>query len=239
MRRIPLSNIATCLVLLGLLACSPGDGSEVDSGASPRIPFADQPLAEGEFALVSTAGDTLRFAVASSHRDLRLARYRRASTGLDSLVAIIDPRSYAPISSFQRVHREDGSLTAEVSYGRGFDGQARLAITTPEGRHETNVRTPPPTLDQAQLPLSLAALDFGADRVVSFNFVAAFDQRAIPARLEIGAPRQIAHRGERVRAYPVHLRVSGLEERYWFAADPPHNLLRIEELTRQITWSRP
>lgn len=239
MRRIPLSNIATRLVLLGLLACGPGDGSEADPGASPPIPFGDRPLAEGEFTLVSAAGDTLRFVVASSRRDLRLARYRRTSTGFDSLVAIIDPRSHTPVSSFQRVHREDGSLTAEVSYGRGFDGQARLAITTPEGRSETNVRTPPPTLDQAQLPLSLAALDFEANRVVSFNLVAAFDQRAIPARLEIGAPHPIAHRGERVPAYPVHLRVSGLEERYWFATDPPHNLLRIEELTRQITWSRP
>jgi hypothetical protein len=188
MRRIPPSNIATRLVLLGLLACGPGDGSEADPGASPQIPFGDRPLAEGEFTLVSAAGDTLRFAVVSSRRDLRLARYHRANTGLDSLVAILDPRSYAPVSSFQR---------------------------------------------------GLAALDFEANRVVSFNFVAAFNQRAIPARLEIETPRLIGHRGERVRAYPVHLRVSGLEERYWFAADPPHNLLRIEELTRQITWSRP
>lgn len=239
MRRTPLSNIATRLVLLGLVACGPGDGSKAYPVASPRIPFGDRPLAEGEFTLVSAGGDTLRFAIASSRRGLRLARYHRTSTGLDSLVATIDPRSHTPVSSFQRVHREDGSLTAEVSYGRGFDGQARLAIATPEGRRETNVRTPPPILDQAQLPLSLSALDFEPDRVVSFNFVAAFEQQAIPARFEIGAPSPVTHRGVRVRAYPVHLRVSGLEERYWFAADPPHDLLRIEELTRQITWFRP
>jgi hypothetical protein len=130
-------------------------------------------------------------------------------------------------------------LTAEVNYGRGFDGQARLTIVTPTGRRETNVRTPPPTIDQAQLPLILTALDFEAGGVVSFNFVLAFEQRAIPARLEIGALASITHGGARVRAYPVHLRVSWLEERYWFAADPPHDLLRIEELTRNITWSRP
>lgn len=238
MRRIPLFNIAAIPVLLGLSACGPGDGSEAGTEATPQIPFADRPLAEGEFALVSTSGDTLRFAVTSRRRDLRLARYRHTSTGLDSLVAIIDPRSHTPVSSFQRVHRDHGSLTAEVNYGRGFDGQARLAITTPTGRREINVRTPPPTLDQAQIPLTLTALDFEAGRVLSFNFVLAFDQRAIPARLEIGTPGLVTHGGTTVRAYPVHLRVSWLEERYWFAADPPHDLLRIEEVTRNITWSR-
>jgi hypothetical protein len=239
MRFIPLFNIAATSVLLGLVACGPGDGSEDDPGATQRIPFMDRPLAEGELTLVSGGGDTLRLVVTPGRRDLRLARYRRASTGLDSLVAIIDPRSHTPISSFQRVHRDDGSLTAEVNYGRGFDGQARLTIVTPTGRRETNVRTPPPTIDQAQLPLILTALDFEAGGVVSFNFVLAFEQRAIPARLEIGSLASITHGGARVRAYPVHLRVSWLEERYWFAADPPHDLLRIEELTRNITWSRP
>jgi hypothetical protein len=239
MRRIPLFNIAATPILFGLLACGPGDGSEAGTGATPQIPFADRPLAESEFVLVSASDDTLRFAVTSGRRDLRLARYRRTTAGLDSLVAIIDPSLHTPVSSFQRVHRDDGSLTAEVNYGRGFDGQARLAITTPTGQRETNVRTPPPTLDQAQLPLTLTALDFEAGRVVSFNFVLAFEQRAIPARLEIGAPSPVTRGGARVRAYPVHLRVSWLEERYWFAADPPHDLLRIEELTRNVTWSRP
>ncbi len=239
MRCIPLLNIVATAVFAGLMACSSGDGSENGPGGTPPIPFADRPLREGEFALVSTRGDTLRFAVISRRRDLRLARYRRTNLGLDSLVAIIDPRSHTPVSSFQRVHRDDGSLTAEVSYGRGFDGQARLAITTPTGKRETNVRTPPPTLDQAQLPLTLTALDFETGRVVSFNLVLGFEQRAIPARLEIGAPTPVSLGGSRVRAYPVHLRVSWLEERYWFAADPPHDLLRIEEVTRDVTWSRP
>jgi hypothetical protein len=187
--------------------------------------------------MVSAHGDTLRFRISSAEGGARLARYRHLRAGMDSLVALIDPDTKAPIASFQRRHLEAGSVTAQVLYGRGFEGQARLLLATPEGRREDNIRTPPPVLDQSQLPLTLTALPFTNTDSLSFNYVAPFEGRALAARLMISADTLDTAQGSRP-AWRLKLLVSGLDERYWVDAEPPHDLLRIEEVTRNETWTR-
>ncbi|HUP01729.1 MAG TPA: hypothetical protein VM737_09460 [Gemmatimonadota bacterium] len=255
MRRFPIgSPIAGLLVailaglaalLAGLAACGEPDEAPADPLArEDSLPLTARALPAGTFSLVSDIGDTLRFRVSPAGETIILARYRRAAGGVDSAVAVIDAESKAPLASFRRIHTADGSVTAELLYGRGFDGQARLTLTAPQGRQEDNIRTPYPALDAAQLPLVLSALHFGAPDTASFNYIASFEKEAFPARLEIGALVSLpgnepvpAPSGP--AAFRVRLRVSGLEERYWLAAEPPHRLLRFEETTRNVTWTLP
>ena len=238
MRRFPIGS-----PIAGLLAVLAGCGEPGEPPPEPLprgdiLPLTARALPPEEFSLVSDIGDTLRFRVSPDGREVALAFYRRTAGGVDSSTVVVDGTSKAPIASFRRVHGAGGSVTAEVLYGRGFDGQALLILTSPHGRQQDNIRTPPPSLDQAQLPLVLSALDFSAPDTTSFNYIAPFEREAFAARLEIGALGALPDRPE-AAAFPVGVRVSGLEERYWLAAEPPHQLLRYEELTRNVTWTRP
>lgn len=252
MRGFPLLPGLAALAVSFATGCGEQDRSspEVDpdkSGAeTATIPFAfGEPLStgDGDFILVSDAGDTLRFRATSveNGRYVRLVRTRRMPAGLDSVAALIDGRTKAPIASYQRRHTEAGdSIVARVSYGTGFEGQARLTLITPDATGSENLRTPDPLLDAAQIPQTLSALDFSTPDTISFNYVAPFEQRALAARVEIGDLDTLRIGGEPVPAYVVSLRVQGLEERAWFAASPGrHRLLRYEEPTRGVTWTRP
>lgn len=237
MRWLPL------LLLIGsglpALACGGPPPEPAGDGSAPgaTFPLTRRTPAAGEFILAAAIGDTLRFRKTVAGGTLVLARYRRAPGGIDSMVATADAATGVPISSFRRIHGQDGSVTAQVVYGAGFDGQARLTRTSSQGQREDNLRTPGPFLDAAQLPLVLQALDFGRPDTLSFNYVAPFEARSLPAQLAVGELDSLPVSG--TPAYPVHLQVSGLEERYWFAAQSPHDLLRYEEPTRNVTWVRP
>ncbi|MGH7572263.1 MAG: hypothetical protein ACREMK_10510 [Gemmatimonadota bacterium] len=236
MRCFPASTLLLAALATGFAACE----READQppGDLPGLPFSDAVLPTDSFYLVSEIGDTLSFRTSQAEAGTRLARYRRVQGGVDSLVAFIEPRSKAPVSSFQHRHLQSGSVTARVLYGRGFDGQARLITATEEGQREDNVRTPPPVLDAAQIPLSLAALRLADADSLSFNYLAPFERQALAARLVVTGDTLETASGSR-RAWRLRLLVSGLEERYWLDAEPPHRLLRIEEVTRSVTWNRP
>lgn len=236
MRRYPVFTLLLAALATGFSACE--RPPEEDAADVPGLPFTDAVLAADSFILVGANGDTLHFRTSQAEAATRLARYRRLPGGVDSLVALIDPRSKAPIASFQRRHLPSGSVTAQVIYGRGFDGQARLIMATEDRQSEDNIRTPPPVLDAAQVPLSLATLRFGEADSVSFNYLAPFEKKALAARLVVSEDSLVTAAGSRP-AWRLQLLVSGLEERYWLDADPPHRLLRIEEVTRSATWDRP
>lgn len=241
MARLPHFSLAP-LALAALLGCGePADGDPEDPGAgapAARLPFVESPLPEERFQLVSDIGDTLEFAVTSTDDLTRLARYRRVAGGVDSLVAVIHARTKSPVQSVQRIHSATGSLLAGIEYGRGFDGQARLILSSSRGEQRDNIRTPPPILDAAQLPLTLKALRSSAPDSFSFNYVAPFERKALAARID-SRETVLATPGGEVPAREIHLRVSGLEERYWFEPSSPHRLLQLQEVTRNVTWSRP
>lgn len=241
------------LAALAAVAVWIATGCEEDTGVSESdaerageeiatIPFAERDVDADDFVLVSDAGDTLRFTGVSvdDAPHLRLVRTRRTPAGLDSVAALIDVRTKEPIASYQRRHTEEGdTIVARVSYGTGFEGQARLTLTTPRETGTQNLRTPSPVLDAAQIPQTLSALDFSAPDTISFNYVAPFERRALAARVVIGRADTLRLDGADVAAFPVTIRVAGLEERAWFAAANGHRLLRYEESTREVTWTRP
>lgn len=239
MRHVPLSPPAFALIwVVSLTSCGPGDGRVP---LTEGLPLADREIPAGETVLVSDGGDTLRLHAtpADRGRRVRLARYRRVAAGVDSVVAVIDRETRAPLWSFHQVHRSGGgSVTASVAYGEGFEGQARLVLTTDEGRLSENLRTPAPGLDAGQVPLTFTTLAFGSIDSMSINYVAPFDQRAVPAWLVVTSPRTLRLPGGTVETIPVRLVVAGLEEAYWFDRNPPHGLVRMHEVTRGITWTR-
>ncbi len=236
MRRYPASTFLLAALAAGFASCD--RRAEEPAQDVPGLPFSDAVLPADSFHLVSGIGDTLRFRTSQAEAGTRLARYRPGADGVDSLVALIEPRSKVPISSFQHRHLQSGSVTAQVLYGRGFDGQARLVLATSESRAEDNIRTPPPVLDAAQIPLTLGALRLAESDSVSFNYVAPFEKRALAARVVVTSDT-LETAGGSLPAWRLELLVSGLEERYWLDAEPPHRLLRIEEVTRDVTWNRP
>lgn len=239
MRRFPLSCAFALLIVL--IGCGGPNGSPADDpdSVAPAFVLSDQEVPTGEIVLVSNDEDSLRFSVTARRGKTRIARYHRLGGAVDSMVVTIDSDSRAPISSFQRRHDENGrSISALVEYGRGFDGQARLTLAAPNGQRSENLRAPAPTLDGAQIPITFSALEFGAPRSATFNYVAPFEKKALPAQIEVSGQESLALRDGSVPAFRVQLRVSGLEERYWFAFDPPHRLLRLQEVTRRRTWTR-
>ncbi len=236
MARFPAPTLLLAAFAAGFASCDRRPDGPIE--AVPELPFSDAAFPADSFQMVSGAGDTLRFRTSRAAAGTRLARYRRVAGGVDSLVAVIDPATKTPISSYQHRHLESGAVSAEVLYGRGFDGQARLVTASQEARREDNVRTPPPVLDAAQIPLVLSALRLAHSDSLSFNYVAPFERRALAARLVVTADTLDTLGGSRP-AWHLLLLVSGLEERYWLEAEPPHRLLRIEEVTRNVTWDRP
>jgi hypothetical protein len=189
--------------------------------------------------LVSAAGDTLRLS-ASVPEDGRQRLVRtRSGAALDSTAAVIDAATKVPLESFRLATTEDGdTVTARVEYGRGFEGQARLTLATGQSIGVENLRIPQPALDAGQLPLILATLPFDRVDSLHFNYVAPFEKEALAARLLVGPLDTLRIAGAPVAARSVLLQVSGLEERYWFAELSPHALLRLEEITRDRTWTR-
>ncbi|HKY59435.1 MAG TPA: hypothetical protein VJP59_00340 [Gemmatimonadota bacterium] len=235
MSRFPASIPLVAALALVFPACErPPDEATPDV---PRLPFDGSVLGPDSFRMVNGIGDTLRFAVTPTGAGTRIARYRRVDPGVDSLVAIVDPTTLVPVSSLQHRHLTGGAVTAEVRYGEGFDGQARLRLSAARGERDDNIRTPPPVLDAAQIPVSFGALDLGALDSLSFNYVAPFEGRALAARL-VATSDTLTIGGTQHAALRLRLLVSGLEERYWFEAEPPHRLLRIQEVTRNMTWDR-
>lgn len=234
MRMIPPLLVLGLLPLLG--HC--GETEAPSDEPTAALPFDSAPLATGEHRLVSGAGDTLRLRALEPER----GRQRLVTTRLgspDSISVLVDIVTKMPIESYRQAGGGEGdTLTARLEYGRGFEGQARLTLTAPQGAGVENLRTPPPSIDAGQLPLSLAALPFGTVDSLHFNYVAPFEKRALAALLVVGALDTLRIGGEALPAWPVLLRVSGLEERAWFAAEPPHALLRLEERTRRRTWTR-
>ncbi len=235
MTRFPLSITLLAALVMLFQACE-RPPQEVPPDA-PGLPFDGAALEPDSFLMVSGLGDTLRFAVTPTGAGTRIARYRRVEAGIDSLVAVVNPASLVPVSSLQHRHLTGGAVTAEVQYGRGFDGQARLRLSAARGQRDDNIRTPPPVLDAAQIPLSFRALDLGDVDSLSFNYVAPFEGQSLAARLVV-TPDTLSIGGAVRDAVRLHLLVSGLEERFWFEAEPPHGLLRIQEVTRNMTWDR-
>lgn len=190
--------------------------------------------------MTSDTGDTLwlRTYEVDANR-VRLVRYQRLAGGVDSVSATIDARTLAPIASHHHRQTPAGPLTAEILYGAGFEGQARLTLASPTGELSENLRTPPPFLDAGQIPHSLAGLELGSPDTLTFNYVAPFDRQALNAQLILGRLDTFHTLQGPIGAYPVRLRVSGLEERYWISADADgHRLLRWRDVTRGITWTR-
>lgn len=245
MHRIPLPPLALLLSLP--LACGeeeagPRRAADEATAEIATVPFADRGIETGDFALVSARGDTIRFRVRrlENRPAVRLVRLRSRPAGIDSIAALVDAETKEPIASYHRVFTADGdSLVAQVAYGTGFEGQARLSLTTPRVTATDNLRTPDPVLDAAQIPLTLSALAFGEPDTISVNYVAPFERQSLAARLVLGGLDTLRLEDEEVPAWPVKLQVSGLEERYWFSAPPDrYRLLRLEETTRGAVWTR-
>ena len=220
---------------LAVAACADSAPPPPDSSAA--LPLGSSPLAAGEWRFASER-DTLRLVVRppedGRQRLLRIV----SGTADDRTTVLVDATTKLPIESRRVATTADGdSVTAHVEYGRGFEGQARLTLTTAAGSAEENLRTPAPSLDAGQLPLVLAALPLAGADSVHFNYVAPFEKEALAARLLVGRPQDLRVGEAVVRATPIRLQVSGLEERYWFDERPPHTLLRIEETTRGRTWT--
>ncbi|HSD29745.1 MAG TPA: hypothetical protein VLL75_20750 [Vicinamibacteria bacterium] len=221
------------------IACACGEPAPPPAEpAGSALPLDSLPLPTGESRLVSE-DDTLSLAVfdpEEGHQRL----FRSVSGGvLDSMAVVVDVATKRPIESYRVAEAGEGdSVTARIEYGAGFEGQARLTLGGSQGSAVENLRTPPPSLDAGQLPLTLSALRFGDADSVHFNYVAPFEKEALAARLLLG-PLEPLRIGDTVSAaWPVLLQVSGLQERYWFAERPPHELLRLEEITRGRTWTR-
>lgn len=223
--------------LLGLVPLLGCGETEQPPDPTTSLPFDAAPLAPGEQRLVSGRGDTLRLLVLPPEDGRqRLVTLRSRA---DSSSVLLDVETKAPIESYRRAVSGAGdTVSALLEYGRGFEGQARLTLTAPQGHATENLRTPPPALDAGQLPLTLTALPFDGADTLHFNYVAPFEKRALAALLVVGPVDTVRIGGEAIAAWPVLLRVSGLEERAWFATAPPHALLRLEEPTRRRTWTR-
>jgi len=234
MRMIPPLLALGLLPLLG--RC--GETEAPPDEPTAALPFDSAPLSPGEQRLVSAAGDTMRlFALAPRDGRQQLVTTHAGST--DSISVLVDAATKTPIESYRRASAGEGdTMTARIEYGQGFEGQARLTLSAPQRRGIENLRTPAPSLDAGQLPLTLAALPFGTVDSLHFNYVAPFEKRALAALLVVGTLDTVRVGGEALAAWPVLLRVSGLEERAWYAAQPPHALVRLEELTRRRTWTR-
>lgn len=237
MHGFPLYPIVWALPVFAWLACQAPSAEEDRFDSS--LPFDREPSLE-PFDLVSNGGDTLRFLAERGRGEFRLTRLRLAEGRIDSSHIRLDRRSLAPKRSFQRVASDDGSpLEALVEYGAGFDGQARVTIHAEQGEQSRNLRTPDPFLDAMQLPWTFSSLILDEPGTLAFNYIAPFEKRALPARLEIGRARTLRMPSGRTSAIPVRLRVSGLVERYWYAVPPNEPLLlRFQEVTRGITWTR-
>jgi len=237
MLRIPL------VLLFAAWAAAPLACREEEASDAPTagIPFDRHGHFDaGPFTMTSGAGDTLWFGIEFSDGPYaRIVRVRRTRAGIDSLSARIDVRTKAAISSHHEVQTSEGAHTAEVLYGAGYEDQARVTVTTPRGRRVDNLRAPPPYLDPAQLPQTFSALDFARPDTFTFNYVAPFENDALNAQVVIGALEALDLPTGPTPAYPVRLRVSGLEERFWFAAPPGrYRLLRWHDATRGVTWIR-
>ena len=221
------------------IACACGEPAPPPAEpVGSALPLDSAPLPTGESRLVSD-GDTLSLAVFAPEEG-RQRLVRSVSGGaLDTTAVVIDAGSKPPIESYRVAEAGEGdSVTARIEYGGGFEGQARLTLSASQGSAAENLRTPPPSLDAGQLPLTLTALRFGDADSVHFNYVAPFEKEALAALLLLG-PLEPLRIGETERtAWPVLLQVSGLQERYWFAERPPHELLRLEEITRGRAWTR-
>lgn len=221
------------------IACACGEPAPPPAEpAGSALPLDTAPLRAGESRLVSD-GDTLTLLVrAPEDGRQQLVRFVSGDAP-DSTSVVIDPATKRPIDSHRVAQTGGGdSLTARIEYGQGFEGQARLTLGASRSSAVENLRTPPPFLDAGQLPLTLAALRFEDADSVHFNYVAPFEKEALAARLLLG-PLERLRIGDSVSAaWPVLLQVSGLEERYWFTEQPPHELVRLEEITRGRTWTR-
>lgn len=233
MRTIPpLRSLAVVLV------CACGEASPPPAEpAGSALPLDAEPLPARESMLVSD-GDTLSLVVlAPENGRQQLVRFVSGDAP-DSTSVVVDPATKRPIESYRVAQTGGGdSVAARIEYGQGFEGQARLTLGGSQGSAVENLRTPPPFLDAGQLPLTLTALRFGDADSVHFNYVAPFEKEALAARLLLGPVEPLRMGDARSAAWPVLLQVSGLEERYWFAERPPHELLRLEEITRGRTWT--
>jgi hypothetical protein len=225
-------------VLAVALACAcRGPAPPPAEHAGSALPLDAAPLPAGQSRLVSD-GDTLSLVVrAPEDGRQRLARFVSGDAP-DSTSVVVDPVTKRPIESYRVAGTGGGdSVAARIEYGRGFEGQARLTLGASQGSAVENLRTPPPFLDAGQLPITLTSLRFGDADSIHFNYVAPFEKEALAARLLL-APLEPLRIGDTApAAWPVLLQVSGLEERYWFAEHPPHQLLRLEEITRGRTWT--
>jgi hypothetical protein len=236
MRSIP----PFCLLgLLGLVASCGEPPPANDHFALASLPFASPPISSGETTLVSGAGDTLRLAaLAPENGRQRLVR-TQSGESKDSTAVVIDVATKVPLESFRLAATAGGdTVSAQIEYGRGFEGQARLTLSAGGDTRVENLRTPAPALDAGQIPLTLTALSFERMDSLHFNYVAPFEQDALAARLLIGPLDTLRIGGVPLAARTVLLQVSGLEERYWLAERPPHAILRLEEITRARTWTR-
>lgn len=239
MRAIPLFCRFGLLALLGpLVSCGEPDPPPDEPGVA-SLPLASAPIATGETTLVSGAGDTLRLSALAPENGRQLLVRTQSGESRDSTAVVIDVATKAPLESFRLAATAGGdTVTALIEYGGGFEGQARLTLTSGGDTRGENLRTPPPALDAGQLPLTLTALSFDRVDSLHFNYVAPFEQDALAARLLVGPPETLRTGGVSLAARSVLLQVSGLEERYWLAERPPHAILRLEEITRARTWTR-
>lgn len=239
MRAIPAFCRFGLLALLGpLMSC----GEPAPPAADPDVaslPLASAPIATGETTFVSGAGDTLRLSALAPENGRQLLVRVQSGESRDSTAVLIDAATKAPLESFRLASTAGGdTVTAQIEYGGGFEGQARLTLTSGGDTRGENLRTPPPALDAGQLPLTLTALSFDQMDSLHFNYVAPFEQDALAARLLIGPPETLRTGGVSLAARSVLLQVSGLEERFWLAERPPHAILRLEEITRARMWTR-
>jgi hypothetical protein len=239
MRTIPPFCLLGLLGLTGLIvSCGEPAPAPDQPGVAP-LPFASLPILTGQTTLASGAGDTLRLsALAPENGRQRLVRIQSGESR-DSTAVVVDVATKVPLESFRLAATAGGdTVTAQIEYGRGFEGQARLTLSAKDGTRVDNLRTPPPALDAGQIPLTLTALSFDRVDSLHFNYVAPFEKDALAARLLIGPSETLRIGGVSLAARPVLLQVSGLEERYWLAEQPPHAILRLEEITRGRTWTR-
>ncbi len=232
-----LAIVVCCAAGLATAACRRG---EAPPAPSPVLPFTDRAVEDRDFAMTSVAGETLVFrATDVGGGQVRLARYRRAGGLRDSIAAVVDAAGKRPVSSYQHLTTGGGVVTGAIAYGEGYQGQALLTVTTPAGRMSDNLRTPEPYLDAAQLPQTLAALDFSRPDTIHFNYVSPFENVATSALLTVGRLDTLRLAQGPAPAWRVHLKVSGLEETYWFAAPPGgYRLLRWRDERRRVTWDR-
>jgi hypothetical protein len=238
MRTIPpFCLLGACLTGL-LVSCGEPEPAPEQPGVA-SLPFAPPPIPTGETTLASGTGDTLRLAALVPENGRQRLVRTQSGESMDSTAVVVDAATKVPLESFRFAATAGGdTVTAQIEYGRGFEGQARLSLTARDGTRVENLRTPAPALDAGQIPLTLTALSFDRVDSLHFNYVAPFEKDALAARLLIG-PSETLRIGEVSRAArPVLLQVSGLEERYWLTEQPPHEILRFEEITRGRTWTR-